>query len=155
MNMKRFILACSVLLTALVMQAQDEVLHKYTEMGDVNTTYVSKGMLEQVPIDQFNIPGLDGIISKIENLTLLVSRGDKAGKDMGKKLPRQLERKGFKTQVDTKRDDTNIRILQKETDPTRLVIVFYEKPHATVVSLKMQEGFGISSLFEQFVGVGE
>ena len=93
--MKRFFLMSLALVATLVAGAQDEVLQKYTEMGDVNTTYVSKGMLEQVSLDQFNVPGLQDMVSHIEAMTILVSRGDKAGKEMGNKLPKQLMGKGF------------------------------------------------------------
>ena len=143
--MKRFFLTWVVLFATLAMSAQDEVLRKYTENDDVNTIYVSKGMLEQVPIDQFNVPGLTEMASRIEHMTILVSRGDKAGKEMGTKLPKQLMSEGFEERYSGDQPDPSdptgkkrlhVRMLQSEKDPSRVVMVMYDKPHATVVSMK-------------------
>ena len=135
----------AVLVATLTMSAQDEVLQKYTEMGDVNTTYVSKGMLEQVPLDQFNVPGLQEMASRIDAITILVSRGDKAGKEMGTKLPKQLMGKGFEERYSGDQPDPSdptgkkrlhVRMFQSKKDPSCVVMVMYNKPHATVVSMK-------------------
>ena len=143
--MKRFFLISLALVATLVAGAQDEVLQKYTEMGDVNTTYVSKGMLEQVSLDQFNVPGLQDMVSRIEAMTILVSRGDKAGKEMGNKLPKQLMGKGFEERYSGDQPDPSdpegkkrihVRMLQSKKDPSRVVMVMYKKPQATVVSMR-------------------
>ena len=144
--MKRFFLTAVVLLAAVAMQAQDKLLKKYTAMGDVNTVYVSKGMLASVPLDQFDVPGLKDVASRIENMTVLVSRGDKAGKAMGNKLPNQLASQGFEEKLNTKREKQSIRVLQSSKDPSRVVIVVYEKPHATVVSMKGNFEGGLEGL---------
>ena len=144
--MKRLLFALCALCVSLCVLAQDEVFRKYTEMGDVNTTYVSRGMLEQVPLDQFNIPGLADIARRIDNMTILVSRGDKAGKEMGNKLPSQLMRRGFEEKLNTKRDGTTVRILQSKRDPSNVVMVFYQKPHASVVRLKGDFSGGLEGL---------
>ena len=89
------------------MSAQDEILQKYSDMGDMNTTVVTKNMLERVPLDQFDIPGLSQMIQRIESLKILVSRGDNAGKKLGTKLPGQLSGKGFKTVLSTKKDGSS------------------------------------------------
>lgn len=130
----------TLLLSALWMMsaalwAQDEVLQKYTEMGDVNTTYVSKGMLSSVPLEQFNVPGLAEMAGRIESMKVLVSRGDKAGKMMGNKLPKQLESRGFDVKLRTRQDGKDVTMLQSRRDPRRVVMVVYDKPHATVVSM--------------------
>ena len=52
MRMKRLILTMSVLVAALTMSAQDEVLQKYSDMGDMNTTVVTKRMLKNLPLEQ-------------------------------------------------------------------------------------------------------
>ncbi len=134
--MKRFFIATVALFAAVALQAQDALLEKYTEMGDVNTVYVSKGLLDQVPIDQFDVPGLKDVVSRIEHMTILVSRGEEAGKKMGNKLPKQLKSLGFEEKLNTMHEKQNIRILQSAKDPTCVVLVVYEKPQATVVSMK-------------------
>ena len=80
--MNRLVLTLFVLIATLTMSAQDEILQKYSDMGDMNTTVVTKNMLERVPLDQFDIPGLSQMIQRIESLKILVSRGDNAGKKL-------------------------------------------------------------------------
>ena len=126
----------AVLFAALTMSAQDEVFEKYSAMGDMNTTYVTKNMLERVPLDKFDVPGLAQLVERIENMKILVSRGDKAGKKLGTKLPAQLSGKGFKTVLSTKDDGRDVTVMQSKKDPTRVVMVVYKKPQAIAVSLK-------------------
>ena len=126
----------AVLFAALTMSAQDEVFEKYSAMGDMNTTYVTKNMLERVPLDQFDVPGLAQMVERIENMKILVSRGDKAGKKLGTKLPTQLSGKGFKTVLSTKDDGRDVTVMQSKKDPSRVVMVVYKKPQAIAVSLK-------------------
>lgn len=126
----------AVLFAALTMSAQDDVFEKYSAMGDMNTTYVTKNMLERVPLDQFDVPGLAQMVERIENMKILVSRGDKAGKKLGTKLPAQLSSKGFKTVLSTKDDGRDVTVMQSKKDPTRVVMVVYKKPQAIAVSLK-------------------
>ena len=136
MRMKRLILTMSVLVAALTMSAQDEVLQKYSDMGDMNTTVVTKRMLKNLPLEQFNLPYLSDLIDRIDNMKILVSRGDKAGKALGTKLPGQLSRKGFKTVLTTKKDGSDITVLQSKKDPNSGVILMYKKPQAIAASLK-------------------
>lgn len=126
----------AVLFAALTMSAQDDVFEKYSAMGDMNTTYVTKNMLERVPLDQFDVPGLAQMVERIENMKILVSRGDKAGKKLGTKLPAQLSGKGFKTVLSTKDDGRDVTVMQSKKDPTRVVMLVYKKPQAIAVSLK-------------------
>jgi hypothetical protein len=126
----------AVLFAALTMSAQDDVFEKYSAMGDMNTTYVTKNMLERVPLDQFDVPGLAQMVERIENMKILVSRGDKAGKKLGTKLPAQLSGKGFKTVLSTKDDGRDVTVMQSKKDPSRVVMVVYKKPQAIAVSLK-------------------
>ncbi len=134
--MKKLMTVLSVFAMSLMAQAQDEVLQKYTEMGDVNTVYVSKRMLSDMPAGALDVPGLSGIMDKIEHIKVLVSRGDKAGKKMGTKLPKQLEDAGFKQVVNTVEGGQNIMVMQSKNDPSLVVVVLYAKPKATVVSMK-------------------
>ncbi len=134
--MNRLIMTMAVLFAALTMSAQDDVFEKYSAMGDMNTTYVTKNMLERVPLDQFDVPGLAQMVERIENMKILVSRGDKAGKKLGTKLPAQLSSKGFKTVLSTKDDGRDVTVMQSKKDPTRVVMVVYKKPQAIAVSLK-------------------
>ncbi|MCR5044049.1 MAG: DUF4252 domain-containing protein [Bacteroidaceae bacterium] len=134
--MNRLIMTMAVLFAALTMSAQDDVFEKYSAMGDMNTTYVTKNMLERVPLDQFDVPGLAQMVERIENMKILVSRGDKAGKKLGTKLPAQLSGKGFKTVLSTKDDGRDVTVMQSKKDPTRVVMVVYKKPQAIAVSLK-------------------
>ena len=126
----------AVLFAALTMSAQDDVFEKYSAMGDMNTTYVTKNMLERVPLDQFDVPGLAQMVERIENMKILVSRGDKAGKKLGTKLPAQLSGKGFKTVLSTKDDGRDVTVMQSKKDPSRVVMVVYKKPQAIAVSFK-------------------
>ena len=134
--MNRLIMTMAVLFAALTMSAQDDVFEKYSAMGDMNTTYVTKNMLERVPLDQFDVPGLAQMVERIENMKILVSRGDKAGKKLGTKLPAQLSGKGFKTVLSNKDDGRDVTVMQSKKDPSRVVMVVYKKPQAIAVSLK-------------------
>lgn len=134
--MNRLVLTMFVLLATLTMNAQDEVLEKYSKMGDMNTTFVTKNMLETLPLDQFDVPGLSQMVERIESIKILVSRGDKAGKKMGTKLPGQLSGKGFKTVLSTKKDGKDITVMQSKKDPSRVVMLVYQKPQAIAVSMQ-------------------
>ena len=125
-----------VLLATLTMSAQDEVLEKYSKMGDMNTTFVTKNMLETLPLDQFDVPGLSQMVERIESIKILVSRGDNAGKKMGTKLPGQLSGKGFKTVLSTKKDGKDFTVMQSKKDPSRVVMLVYQKPQAIAVSMQ-------------------
>ena len=48
--------------------------------------------------------------------------------------------------LNTKRDGTTVRILQSKRDPSNVVMVFYQKPHATVVRLKGDFSGGLEGL---------
>lgn len=134
--MNRLVLTMFVLLATLTMSAQDEVLEKYSKMGDMNTTFVTKNMLETLPLDQFDVPGLSQMVERIESIKILVSRGDNAGKKMGTKLPGQLSGKGFKTVLSTKKDGKDITVMQSKKDPSRVVMLVYQKPQAIAVSMQ-------------------
>lgn len=134
--MNRLVLTMFVLLATLTMNAQDEVLEKYSQMGDMNTTFVTKNMLESLPLDQFDVPGLSQMVERIESIKILVSRGDKAGKKMGTKLPGQLSGKGFKTVLSTKKDGKDFTVMQSKKDPSRVVMLVYQKPQAIAVSMQ-------------------
>jgi hypothetical protein len=136
MNMKKLTMMLTVLVASLAMQAQDKVLKKYTKMGDVNTVFVSKSMLSEIPLEKLDVPGLAEVFDQLESMTMLISRGDKAGKEMGTKLPRQLMAAGFEQVMETERNGWHIRVLQSKEDSSRVVMVLYDKPHATVVSMK-------------------
>ena len=134
--MNRLVLTMFVLLATLTMSAQDEVLEKYSQMGDMNTTFVTKNMLETLPLDQFDVPGLSQMVERIESIKILVSRGDNAGKKMGTKLPGQLSGKGFKTVLSTKKDGKDFTVMQSKKDPSRVVMLVYQKPQAIAVSMQ-------------------
>ena len=91
---------------------------------------------KNLPLEQFNLPYLSDLIDRIDNMKILVSRGDKAGKALGTKLPGQLSRKGFKTVLTTKKDGSDITVLQSKKDPNSVVILMYKKPQAIAASLK-------------------
>lgn len=137
-NMKRkvFFLSFFLLCTTLMVHAQSEILQKYTEMGDINTTFITKNRLASLPLDQLNVPGMESMLDKIESLTLLVSKGDKAGKKLGTKLPGQLSSHGYDTKLSTVQDGQRITIMQSRKDPQSVVVILYKKPQATVVSMR-------------------
>ena len=134
--MNRLVMTMAVLFAALTMSAQDDVLEKYSAMGDMNTNYVTRGMLERLPLDQFDVPGLPQMVERIESMKILVSRGDKAGKKLGTKLPGQLYTRGFRNVLSTKKDGRNITVMQSKKDPSRVVMLVYKKPKAIAVSMK-------------------
>lgn len=134
--MNRLVLTLLVLFATLTMSAQDEIFQKYSEMGDMNTTYVTKNMLSRIPLDQFDVPGLSQMVQRIESMQILVSRGDKAGKKLGTKLPGQLSGKGFKTVLTTKKDGRDLTVMQSKNDPSRVVMVMYQKPQAIAVNMQ-------------------
>ena len=134
--MNRLVMTMAVLFATLTMSAQDDVFEKYSAMGDMNTTYVTKNMLETLPLDQFDVPGLSQMVERIESIKILVSRGDNAGKKMGTKLPGQLSGKGFKTVLSTKKDGKDITVMQSKKDPSRVVMLVYQKPQAIAVSMQ-------------------
>jgi len=134
-EMNKLVLTLFVFLATLTMSAQDELFQKYSEKGDMNITYVTKGMLERVPLDQFDMPGLSQMVQRIESLQILVSRGDEAGKKLGKKLPKQLSGKGFKTVLSTKKDGRDLMVMQSKKDPSRVVMVMYQKPQAIAINM--------------------
>lgn len=135
-KMKKLFLTLTLFTAAMAMTAQDEVLQKYTEMGDVSTTFITKNRLEQMPLAELGIPGMEDLLSKIETMKMLVSMGDKAGKAMGTKLPKQLVSHGYNTLLDTEQGGKQIRLMRSTKDPHSVVIIVYQKPKATVVSLK-------------------
>ncbi len=134
--MNRLVLTLLVLFATLTMSAQDEIFQEYSEMGDMNTTYVTKNMLSRIPLDQFDVPGLSQMVQRIESMQILVSRGDKAGKKLGTKLPGQLSGKGFKTVLSTKKDGRDLTVMQSKNDPSRVVMVMYQKPQAIAVNMQ-------------------
>lgn len=126
----------AVLFAALMMQAQDEVLRKYEEMDDVNTLFVTKNMLDSVPMEQFDIPGLNQMLQRIQSIKILSSRGGKASKGLGTKVPKKLSGKGFKNMLTTEKQGRDITVLQSKKDPSRVVMVVYQKPQAIVISMQ-------------------
>ena len=134
--MKKKLMVLAVLMMSLAAQAQEKVLQKYSKLGDVNTVYVSGSMMSQMPLDQLGVPGMANLVSRLESMKVLISRGDKAGKQMGTKLPKQLTANGFELVLNTKKDGHTILVLQSKEDPSSVVTVIYNKPHATVVSMK-------------------
>ena len=77
------ILWMAVFFASLTMQAQDELFRKYTDMDDITTRTVGKESLVNLPLDQFNVPGLKNMVDRIEMMTILISTGNKAGKKLG------------------------------------------------------------------------
>ena len=113
------ILWMAVFFASLTMQAQDELFRKYTDMDDITTRTVGKESLVNLPLDQFNVPGLKNMVDRIEMMTILISTGNKAGKKLGTKLPKQLSGKGFKTVLNTKQDGRDLTVMQSKKDPSR------------------------------------
>lgn len=134
--MRKLFILSSLWVLTLPIFAQDEVLQKYTEMGDVNTTFITKSRLASMPLSQLQVPGLEHMLNKIESMKVLVSMGDKAGKQMGTKLPRQLTSRGYETRLSTEQDESQVTVLQSTRAPHSVVVIVYQKPHATVVSMR-------------------
>ncbi len=134
--MKKKILSFVLLLAAINVSAQEEVLKKYSALGDVNTISVTKGMLASLPVDQTELPLVGKVMSKIENMKILSSDKSKAAKELHTKLPNQLLNKGYEVKFKTKQSkNKELLVLQSETDPNSIVIVNWDKPKTIVVSL--------------------
>lgn len=135
--MKRIVFLISVLFATLTMQAQDQFLQKYTTWGDVNTIHVTKNLMDHFPTEHFSyVPGLSMLLPNMESMTALESRGDEAGKKMGKNIPSQLARRGYETCVDYCQDKQKVTVMRSTENPSNIVLIVYKKPHATVLSMK-------------------
>ena len=130
------ILWMAVFFASLTMQAQDELFRKYTDMDDITTRTVGKESLANLPLDQFNVPGLKNMVDRIEMMTILISTGNKAGKKLGTALPGQLKGEGFKVMQETKINEQNVTVMQSKKDPSKVAIIVYQKPQATAVYMK-------------------
>ena len=126
------ILWMAVFFASLTMQAQDELFRKYTDMDDITTRTVGKESLVNLPLDQFNVPGLKNMVDRIEMMTILISTGNKAGKKLGTALPGE----GFKVMQETKINEQNVTVMQSKKDPSKVAIIVYQKPQATAVYMK-------------------
>ena len=143
------VLMLAALLLSLTAQAQESVLQKYKKMGDVDTYVVTRNMMSQLPIDQVTVPGLQDLLRRVDEMTLLLSRGDRAGRLMNNRLVRQMKSAGFDQVFATMRDGHLVRVLQSREDPSRAVMVVYRKPYATVVSMKGDFRGGFPQFFRE------
>lgn len=133
---------------ATAMHAQEAALRKYTVLDDVSTTTISKGMIGLLPKDNLGALGIGKILDKIENIQLITTSKSKISKKMYKKLPKALIKEDFDVKLNTKQGMSNIRIMQKSSDLSRVVAIIYNKPQVTVVYLK---GSFEASDFEAFM----
>ena len=122
--MKKFILFFTLILAASTMQAQDEILQKYTQNGDVSTTVVSKNHLDRLTEEQRNLPGLTAMLDHIDQMTILTARKiTNIAKQMRTKLPKQLASKGYKTRLASKVNGIPVTLLQSTKDPNSAVLI--------------------------------
>lgn len=138
-----------MLLLSLTAQGQESVLQKYKKLGDVNTLVVTRKMMDELPLDQVSVPGLQDMLRRIDEMTLLISRGDRVGRLMSNRLVRQMKAIGFEQVFATVKQGQLVRVLQSKEDPTRAVLVVYQKPHATVISMKGDFRGGFPQFFRE------
>lgn len=139
MDMKKSLFACCMFVAALSASAQDKVLDKYSAMGDVSTTAVSRGMLDRLTEEQrafFSSEAMSGIADKVEKIKILSSDKLKAAKQLSEKLPRQLLSNGYTEVASTKEGKAKVRIFQGKADPKSMVFVITEGPKTTVASVR-------------------
>lgn len=139
----------AALLLSLTAQAQESVLQKYKRLGDVNTLVVTRKMMSELPLDQVEVPGLRDMLRRIDEMTLLISRGDRAARLMSSRLVRQMKGAGFEQVLETTKAGHLVRVLQSTDDPSRAVLVVYQKPHATVVSMRGDFRGGFPQFFRE------
>ena len=136
---KRFAIAMCVLLAAATMQAQDKILDKYSKMGDVSTTTVSRRMLDSLSDEQRELltsGAMQGIADKVDNIKILSSSNAKASKQLKMKLPKQLMSSGYRRLATTQQGKATVMVLQSKEDPNSMVFVIVEGPKTTVASVK-------------------
>lgn len=134
--MKKLIFMMSVFFATLSASAQDEILQKYTQHGDVSTKTVSKNMFDRLSEEQRNLPGLTAMLDHIDKMTIYSARQiTNIAKQMRTKLPKQLESNGYEKRISTKVNDTPITILQSKKNPNSAILIIDGKPDTNVISL--------------------
>ena len=137
--MKKTIITLSLLLATMAMSAQDKILDKYSAMGDVSSTSVTRGMLDRLPEEQramFAEGAMKEIADKVQSIRILTSDKLKAAKQMSQKLPKQLMSNGYAEVLTTKQGDATVQILQGKKDPNSMVFIITEGKKTTVASVK-------------------
>lgn len=136
-NMKKITMLFAVLFSfATALSAQEAALRKYTVMDDVKTTSISKGMISLLPLGNLDSYGLGRIIDKIESLQVITTNKKKIAKKMVKKLPKELLADDFDVKISTKQAGKDIRVMQKNSDLSAVVVIISELPTATVINVK-------------------
>lgn len=137
--MKKPLFTLFLLLVTLTMSAQDKILDKYSALGDVSTTSVTRGMLSNLSDEQLSMfagGAMKDIADKIQNIKILSSDKLKAAKQLSQKLPKQLMSYGYAELVTTKEGNAQVQILQSKTDPNSMVFIITDGPKTTVASVK-------------------
>ena len=134
--MKKLIFMMSVFFATLSASAQDEILQKYTQHGDVSTTTVSQNMLDRLSEEQRNLPGLDAMLEHIDKMTIYSARQiTNIAKQMRTKAPKQLQSNGYEVKVSTKMGDTGVIVLRSKKNLKSVVLVIDGKPNTYIVSM--------------------
>lgn len=137
--MKKQLITIFMLFATLAMSAQDKVLDKYSAMGDVSTTAVTRGMLDKMPEEQLNLlagGAMKDFADKIQSIKILSSDKPKAAKQLSQKLPKQLMSSGYAEVTTTQQGSARVQILRSKTDPNSMVFVITDGDKATVASMK-------------------
>lgn len=137
--MKKQIITLALLLATAAASAQDKILDKYSTMGDVSTTNVTRGMLDKLTDEQRSMLS-DGIMrnfaDKIQNIRLLTATAPKAAKKLSQNLPKQLLSDGYTEIASTNQGKAKIQVLQAKTNPNSIILVLADKSKTIVASVK-------------------
>lgn len=137
--MKKTTIILSLLLVSLAMSAQDKILDKYSALGDVSTTSVTRGMLDNLSDEQLSVlagGAMKDFADKIQTIKILSSDKLKAAKQLRQKLPKQLMSNGYVEVTTTKQGNAKVQILQSKTDPNSMVFIITDGMKTTVASMK-------------------
>lgn len=137
--MKKQLIALALLLASLTAGAQDKILDKYSAMGDVTTTSVTRSMLDRLTAEQRELLSeqfLTEAGDKIQSIKLLSSDKPKAAKQLKDKLPSQLLSNGFVELGTTKQGSATVRMLHMKNNPNSIVLVVTNGNKVTVASIK-------------------
>ena len=137
--MKKQLFTLALLLVTLTVGAQDKILEKYSAMGDVSTTSVTRGMLDKLSDEQlamFAGGAMKDFADKIQSIKILSSDKLKAAKQLSQKLPKQLMSSGYAEVTTTQQGSARVQILRSKTDPNSMVFVITDGAKATVASMK-------------------
>lgn len=138
-RMRRMGVAALMVVAALGATAQDEVLDRYVDNDEVQKTTVTPDMLDSMPAEamgNLELPVVKMMKDRIKSLRLFSSDKPKAEKQLRVKVPKELEKQGFVTVLQSDMNGSSVRMMRYRDDLTRLVLIVTSGKKTTVVSMK-------------------